>query len=75
MIPEVPGFVGDISSSDDLKKILAATWRTINRGGHSIYASLASRVSRVTPLTPPHRRKFELRALSRKFVQQVPDLS
>jgi len=45
MIPEVPGFAGDISSSDDLKKILAATWRTINRGGHSIYASLAPRTS------------------------------
>lgn len=46
MIPEVPGFAGDISSSEDLKKILSATWRTINRGGHSIYASLATRISR-----------------------------
>jgi len=45
MIPEVPGFAGDISSSDDLKKILAATWRTINRGGHSIYASPAPLIS------------------------------
>ena len=47
MIPEVPGFAGDISSSEDLKKILSATWRTINRGGHSIYASLAPRISRL----------------------------
>ncbi|CCA77742.1 related to phospholipase D [Serendipita indica DSM 11827] len=37
LIPEVPGFAGDIASSNDLKTILAATWRTINRGGHSIY--------------------------------------
>ncbi|KAG9057927.1 hypothetical protein FS842_002929 [Serendipita sp. 407] len=37
LIPEVPGFAGDISTVDDLQKILAATWRTINRGGHSIY--------------------------------------
>lgn len=47
MIPEVPGFAGEISSSEDLKKILSATWRTINRGGNSIYASLAPRISRL----------------------------
>lgn len=69
MIPEVPGFAGDVSSSDDLKKILAATWRTINRGGHSIYASPAPRILRAAPLTSPLRRKSELRVMNRKFIQ------
>ncbi|KIM30587.1 hypothetical protein M408DRAFT_7620 [Serendipita vermifera MAFF 305830] len=40
LIPEVPGFAGDISTGNDLQNILAATWRTINRGGHSIYADI-----------------------------------
>ncbi|PVG02411.1 phospholipase D/nuclease [Serendipita vermifera] len=40
LLPEVPGFAGDISQGSDLKTILAATWRTINRGGHSIYEEI-----------------------------------
>lgn len=36
IIPEVPGFAGDIAETTSIKTILAAQWRTINRGGHSI---------------------------------------
>ncbi|KAJ7187275.1 phospholipase D [Mycena filopes] len=36
-IPEVPGFSGDIKDQGSLKIIMAAQYRTINRGGHSIY--------------------------------------
>ncbi|KAG8908268.1 hypothetical protein FRB99_007801 [Tulasnella sp. 403] len=37
VIPEVPGFAGEIRKSGDLKIIMAGQWRTINRGGKSIY--------------------------------------
>jgi phospholipase D1/2 len=37
IIPEVPGFAGDIKKETSLKTIMAAQYRTINRGGHSIY--------------------------------------
>ncbi|KAF8523531.1 phospholipase D [Hysterangium stoloniferum] len=37
VIPEVPGFAGDMSTDKSIKTILAAQWRSINRGGHSIY--------------------------------------
>lgn len=37
VIPEVPGFAGDIKSEGGIKTIMAAQYRTINRGGHSIY--------------------------------------
>lgn len=36
-IPEVPGFAGDIKNESSLKTIIAAQYRTINRGGRSIY--------------------------------------
>lgn len=36
------GFAGDISSVGDLKTIMAAQWRSINRGGKSIFVSLWS---------------------------------
>lgn len=36
VIPEVPAFSGDIVETTSIKTILAAQWRTINRGGHSI---------------------------------------
>ncbi|KAG8876589.1 hypothetical protein FRB98_007233 [Tulasnella sp. 332] len=35
-IPEVPGFSGDIQQTDSIKTIMAAQWRTMNRGGNSI---------------------------------------
>jgi len=37
VIPEVPGFPGDIKSETSIKTIMGAQYRTINRGGHSIY--------------------------------------
>ncbi|KAH7921001.1 phospholipase D/nuclease [Leucogyrophana mollusca] len=37
VIPELPGFAGDIKNETALKTIMAAQYRTINRGGHSIY--------------------------------------
>ncbi|KAG9018728.1 hypothetical protein FRB90_010196 [Tulasnella sp. 427] len=40
VIPEVPGFAGDIKQQDGLKTIMAAQWRTINRGGGSIYEKI-----------------------------------
>ncbi|GJJ14448.1 hypothetical protein Clacol_008712 [Clathrus columnatus] len=36
VIPEVPAFSGDIVEESSIKTIMAAQWRTINRGGHSI---------------------------------------
>lgn len=40
VIPEVPGFAGDITNETSIKTILAAQWRTINRGGESIYEKI-----------------------------------
>jgi phospholipase D1/2 len=37
VIPELPGFAGDVKTDKSLKTILAAQYRTINRGGNSIY--------------------------------------
>ncbi|KAF8737923.1 hypothetical protein AX14_012197 [Amanita brunnescens Koide BX004] len=37
VIPELPGFAGDIKDTSSLKFIMGAQYRTINRGGHSIY--------------------------------------
>ncbi|TFK38573.1 phospholipase D [Crucibulum laeve] len=39
-IPEVPGFAGDIKAEGSLKVIMAAQYRTINRGGSSIYEEI-----------------------------------
>ncbi|KAG9042840.1 hypothetical protein FS837_010313 [Tulasnella sp. UAMH 9824] len=40
VLPEVPGFAGDIKQENGLKTIMAAQWRTINRGGSSIYEKI-----------------------------------
>ncbi|OJT05426.1 Phospholipase D1 [Trametes pubescens] len=37
VIPEVPGFAGQVKDETSVKTIMAAQYRTINRGGHSIY--------------------------------------
>ncbi|EIW74184.1 phospholipase D [Coniophora puteana RWD-64-598 SS2] len=37
VIPELPGFAGDIKNETALKTIMAAQYRTMNRGGKSIY--------------------------------------
>jgi phospholipase D1/2 len=36
VLPEVPGFSGDIQQETSITTIMAAQWRTINRGGSSI---------------------------------------
>ncbi|KEP49732.1 phospholipase D/nuclease [Rhizoctonia solani 123E] len=40
VIPEIPGFAGNIKNENGLKTIMAAQYRTINRGGHSIYEEI-----------------------------------
>jgi len=40
VIPELPGFAGDIKNDSALKTIMAAQYRTMNRGGHSIYEEI-----------------------------------
>jgi phospholipase D1/2 len=40
VIPEVPGFSGDVKSEQALQMIMAAQYRTINRGGSSIYEEI-----------------------------------
>ncbi|KIJ51188.1 hypothetical protein M422DRAFT_203211 [Sphaerobolus stellatus SS14] len=40
VIPEVPGFSGNIADESAIKTIMAAQWRTINRGGNSIYEKI-----------------------------------
>lgn len=37
LLPEVPGFPGNIKDEGSLKTIMAGQYRTINRGGNSIY--------------------------------------
>ncbi|KAF9530719.1 phospholipase D [Crepidotus variabilis] len=39
-IPEVPGFAGDVKTEGSIKTIMAAQYRTINRGGNSIYEEI-----------------------------------
>ncbi|KAF9448692.1 phospholipase D/nuclease [Macrolepiota fuliginosa MF-IS2] len=40
VIPEVPGFAGDVKNEGSIKTIMAAQYRTINRGGSSIYEQI-----------------------------------
>ncbi|CAE6488459.1 unnamed protein product [Rhizoctonia solani] len=40
VIPEVPGFAGNIKDENGIKTIMAAQYRTMNRGGHSIYEEI-----------------------------------
>jgi phospholipase D1/2 len=40
VIPEVPGFSGQVKDESALKFILGAQYRTINRGGASIYEEI-----------------------------------
>ena len=39
VIPEVPGYAGDVKT-ENIKTIMAAQYRTINRGGKSIFEEL-----------------------------------
>jgi len=40
VIPELPGFSGDVKSETPIKTIMAGQYRTINRGGSSIYEEI-----------------------------------
>jgi phospholipase D1/2 len=40
VIPELPAFAGDVKNESSLKTIMAAQYRTINRGGNSIYEEI-----------------------------------
>ncbi|PPQ99833.1 hypothetical protein CVT24_009627 [Panaeolus cyanescens] len=40
LIPEVPGFAGDVKTESAIKIIMAAQYRSINRGGSSIYEEI-----------------------------------
>ncbi|KAH9830329.1 phospholipase D/nuclease [Rhodofomes roseus] len=40
VIPEVPGFAGPVKNEASIRTIMAAQYRTMNRGGHSIYEEI-----------------------------------
>ncbi|KAI9510126.1 hypothetical protein F5148DRAFT_1182591 [Russula earlei] len=40
VIPELPGFAGDVKNESSLKTIMGAQYRTINRGGSSIFEEI-----------------------------------
>ncbi|EIN06494.1 phospholipase D/nuclease [Punctularia strigosozonata HHB-11173 SS5] len=40
VIPEVPGFAGDVKNESSVQIIMAGQYRTINRGGNSIYEEI-----------------------------------
>ncbi|KAI0668061.1 phospholipase D/nuclease [Trametes maxima] len=40
VIPEVPGFAGQVKDETSVKTIMAAQYRTMNRGGNSIYEEI-----------------------------------
>ncbi|KAF8884660.1 hypothetical protein BD779DRAFT_1536317 [Infundibulicybe gibba] len=61
VIPEVPGFAGDIKSQNAIRIIMAAQYRTINRGGSSIYEEI--RKAGYQPLD--YIRFYHLRAYDR----------
>ncbi|KAG6884869.1 hypothetical protein C0992_005680 [Termitomyces sp. T32_za158] len=60
-IPELPGFSGDVKTEGSLKTIMAAQYRSINRGGGSIYEKL--REKGIEPLD--YIRFYHLRAYDR----------
>ncbi|KZW01475.1 phospholipase D/nuclease [Exidia glandulosa HHB12029] len=61
IIPEVPGFTGDIKETTAIQTIMLAQYRTINRGGHSIFEEL--RKVGIEPLD--YIRFFHLRSYDR----------
>ncbi|KAJ7101469.1 phospholipase D [Mycena belliarum] len=74
-IPEVPGFSGNIKDEGSIKIIMAAQYRTINRGGHSIYEEI--RKAGYEPLD--YIRFYHLRAYDRinaplsTYITQIQD--
>ncbi|KAF5368099.1 hypothetical protein D9758_004381 [Tetrapyrgos nigripes] len=73
-IPEVPGFSGNIKDETSLKIIMAAQYRTINRGGNSIYELI--RKEGIEPMD--YIRFYHLRAYDRinsptSFIRNVEE--
>lgn len=61
LIPEVPGFAGDVKTEASIKIIMGAQYRTINRGGSSIYEAI--RAAGYEPMD--YIRFYHLRAYDR----------
>ncbi|TFK21685.1 phospholipase D [Coprinopsis marcescibilis] len=75
-IPELPGFAGDVKSESAMHYIMAAQYRTINRGGESIYEAI--RTAGYEPLD--YIRFYHLRAYDRinapgGFIKAIEDAS
>ncbi|KAF6747521.1 phospholipase D [Ephemerocybe angulata] len=75
-IPELPGFAGDVKTETALRTILVAQYRTINRGGKSIYEKI--RAAGYEPMD--FIRFYHLRAYDRinspaGFIKQIEDNS
>ncbi|KAJ7758051.1 hypothetical protein B0H16DRAFT_1885472 [Mycena metata] len=76
-IPEVPAFSGNIKDQGSLKTIMAAQYRTMNRGGHSIYEEI--RKAGFEPLD--YIRFYHLRAYDRinaplsTYISQIEEQS
>ncbi|KAL0948426.1 hypothetical protein HGRIS_011005 [Hohenbuehelia grisea] len=77
LIPEVPGFAGDLKGEAGIKTIMAAQYRTINRGGSSIYEEI--RKAGYEPLD--YIRFYHLRSYDRinapygTFIKQAEEAS
>ncbi|KAL6298141.1 phospholipase D/nuclease [Sparassis latifolia] len=77
VIPEVPGFAGPVKDDNSVKTIMAAQYRTINRGGSSIYEEI--RKAGFEPMD--YIRFYHLRAYDRinapykSFIAQMEQIS
>jgi phospholipase D1/2 len=76
VLPEVPGFSGDIKSESSIKIIMGAQYRTINRGGSSIYEEVHK--AGFDPMD--YIRFYHLRAYDRinapiGFIKQMEEIS
>lgn len=40
MVPEVPGFAGNIRDESSIRTIMAAQYRSMNRGGRSVFETI-----------------------------------
>ncbi|KAF9027624.1 phospholipase D/nuclease [Hymenopellis radicata] len=76
VIPEVPGFAGNVKDEGSIKYIMAGQYRTINRGGDSIYECL--RREGIEPMD--YIRIYHLRAYDRinapaSYIQRMEEHS
>ncbi|KIO26629.1 hypothetical protein M407DRAFT_199455 [Tulasnella calospora MUT 4182] len=72
MLPEVPGFSGDIEQEGSIKTIMAGQWRTINRGGNSIYELIRKAGYDPTDyIRFYHLRSFDRINAPKSFIEQM----